>query len=68
MNKKISLVTQKVIKDLDKLTDKDFFYRYQITKSNYIKRLIKYKDPYMNSPLAKIGKFLEMIYKNISGR
>ena len=61
MGKGLSSITKKVIEDLGKLTDQQFMNRYSITKSRYIKRLIKYGDPYMKSPLAKLGKFLKRL-------
>ena len=61
MEKGLSEVTKKAIKDLSKLTDQQFMNRYSITKSRYTKRLIKYGDPYMKSPLAKLGKFLKRL-------
>ena len=61
MGKGLSGITKKVIEDLGKLTDQQFMNRYSITKSRYIKRLIKYGDPYMKSPLAKLGKFLKRL-------
>jgi len=57
----ISNITKKVIKDLDTLTNQQFMNRYSLSKSRYTKRLIKYGDPYMKSPLAKIGKFLKSL-------
>ena len=61
MKKGLSDITKKVIKDLAKLTDQQFMNRYSVTKSRYMKRLIKYGDPYMKSPLAKLGKFLKRL-------
>lgn len=61
MKKGLSDVTKKVIKDLGKLTDQQFMNRYSVTKFRYKKRLIKYGDPYMKSPLAKLGKFLKRL-------
>lgn len=61
MKKGLSSITRKVIKDLGKLTDQQFMNRYKVSKSRYTKRLIKYGDPYMKSPLAKIGKFLKSL-------
>jgi len=57
----ISNITKKVIKDLGTLTDQQFINKYKVSKSRYTKRLIKYGDPYMKSPLAKIGKFLKSL-------
>lgn len=54
----ISKVTLKVIENLSKLTEKEFLFKYSCTKAKYLKRLVKYGDPYMRAPLAKIGKFL----------
>lgn len=51
-------ITRKVIKDFNALTDEEFLYKYHCKKSTYYKRVLKYKDPYMNAPLAKFGKFL----------
>lgn len=61
MKKGLSSITRKVIKDLGKLTDQQFMNRYKVSKSRYTKRLIKYGDPYMKSPLAKLGKFLKSL-------
>lgn len=61
MKKGLSSITRKVIKDLANLTDQQFMNKYSISKSRYRKRLIKYGDPYMKSPLAKLGKFLKRL-------
>lgn len=53
---KISSTTKKVIDDYNKMDDKEFKGKYQTSKKTYAKRVEKYGDPYMNSPLAKIGK------------
>ena len=58
INKNDSAVTKKVKKDYNTLTEKEFFYKYSSTKKVYERRVKKYGDPYMNSPLAKIGKWL----------
>lgn len=51
-------ITKRVIDDFNTLTEQAFFNKYSCKKSMYRKRIIKYGDPYMNAPLAKIGKFL----------
>lgn len=54
----ISEVTRKVFADFNAMTDSQFMRKYATTKNTYLKRVLKYGDPYMNAPLAKIGKFL----------
>ena len=51
-------ITKRVINDFNTLSDQAFFNKYSCKKSVYLKRLVKYGDPYMNAPLAKLGKFL----------
>lgn len=53
-----SSVTKGVKEDWNNLSDKDFKAKYGVTKDKYAKRVAKYRDPYMNAPLAKIGKAL----------
>jgi hypothetical protein len=57
-NKQDSSVTRKVKRDYNELTDEEFKKKYRVSKNIYRKRVNKYGDPYMNSPLAKIGKKL----------
>ena len=57
----LSKVTKKVVNDFNTMTDKEFFRKYSASKRKYLKRFIKYGDPYMNAPLAKFGKFLERL-------
>lgn len=52
-------VTKRVVKDFNTLSDAEFFRKYSGTKETYYKRVKKYGDPYMNAPMAKIGKFLQ---------
>lgn len=59
----VSKVTQKVIKDFNMMTEHAFFSKYSCSKQKYLKRFIKYGDPYMKAPLAKIGKMLNKIFK-----
>lgn len=51
-----SAVTKRVKKDYNELSDQEFAKKYATTKEVYKKRVDKYGDPYMNSPLAKFGK------------
>ena len=53
-----SSVTKRVKEDWNNLSDKDFKAKYGTTKDKYAKRVAKYRDPYMNAPLAKLGKSL----------
>ena len=59
--KTLSATTKRVINDLKTLTDQAFFNKYSCKKSTYRKRLKKYGDPFMNAPLAKLGKFLNKL-------
>ncbi len=53
-----SSVTRKVKADYNNLSEKDFRAKYKTTRKTYAKRVDKYGDPYMNSPLARTGKKL----------
>lgn len=53
-----SAVTRKVKRNYNEMTDKEFMNRYKVSKKTYMKRVNKYGDPYMNSPLSKMGKKL----------
>ena len=53
-----SSITRRVKKDYNELSDEEFKRKYQGSKETYRKRVNKYGDPYMNSPLAKAGKKL----------
>ena len=57
----LSKVNKKVIDDFNTLTDSEFLKKYSGSKEMYLKRFIKYGDPYMNAPLARIGKFLKRL-------
>ena len=57
----MSRVTRRVLRDYGKLTEQQFFRKYACSKKRYAKRLYKYGDPYMNSPLVKIGKYLKRL-------
>ena len=63
-----SSVTKRVKEDWNNLSDKDFKAKYGASKDKYAKRVAKYRDPYMNAPLAKLGKSLskKKSYKNIN--
>ena len=67
-----SSVTKKVKTDLANMTEEQFRGKYQISKAKYMKRVDKYGDPYMNSPLAKAGKKLnakkQMDQKNLQAK
>lgn len=52
-------VTKRVKNDYNRMGDQEFINKYSASKSTYAKRVEKYDDPYMNSPLAKIGKKLQ---------
>ena len=54
-------ITKRVVDDFNNLTERAFFSKYSCTKALYYKRVIKYGDPYMNAPLAKLGKFLKKL-------
>lgn len=53
-----SATTRRVKKDYNSMTDLEFRSKYQTSKETYRKRVNRYGDPYMNSPLAKLGKSL----------
>jgi hypothetical protein len=54
----MSSVTKKVIDNFNLMSDNEFMATYQCSKLRYYKRVIKYGDPYMKAPLARLGKFL----------
>lgn len=53
-----STVTKRVKLDFNTLTDQEFLRKYAVSKVVYLKRVLKYGDPYMRAPLAKLGKLL----------
>lgn len=55
-NKTDSAVTRKVKEDYNNLSDQEFMNKYSASKDTYEKRVKKYGDPYMNSPMAKFAK------------
>lgn len=55
---KVSSTTKKVIDDYNAMNEQQFKNKYYTSKQTYAKRVEKYGDPYMNSPLAKMGKQL----------
>ena len=57
-DKSDSAVTKRVKNDYNTLSDQEFMNKYKTSKQVYAKRVEKYGDPYMNSPLAKLGKRL----------
>lgn len=54
----VSATTKKVMQDFNNMTDQEFKNKYSGSKSLYAYRVEKYGDPYMNAPLAKLGKKL----------
>lgn len=58
ITKDMSNVTKKVVRDFNLMDAQTFMNRYSISKERYVKRLMKYGDPYMKAPLARIGKLL----------
>ena len=63
IDKSDSAVTKRVKKDWNNMSDAEFLKKYQTTKAVYEKRVTKYGDPYMKSPLAKAGKKLSGVSK-----
>lgn len=51
-------ITKRVIDDFNSMSEQTFMHKYQSSKWTYYKRVMKYGDPYMNAPLAKLGKWL----------
>ncbi len=51
-------ITKKVIQDYNSMSNIEFFRKYQCSKLKYYKRVKLWSDPYMNAPLAIIGKWL----------
>ena len=60
--KNVCSITRKVINDFNVMTNSQFKGKYYCSKRRYFKRVKRYGDPYMNAPLAKIGKFLNKIF------
>ena len=56
-----SAVTKRVKLDFNRLTDQEFLRKYATSKKVYLKRVLKYGDPYMKAPLARLGKWLTKI-------
>lgn len=50
-----SPTTRRVKRDYNNLSDADFQRKYSVSKSTYKKRVDRYGDPYINSPLSKMG-------------
>ena len=57
-DKSDSKTTRRVKNDYNTMSDIEFRKKYQTSKETYRKRVNRYGDPYMNSPLAKMGKRL----------
>lgn len=58
-----SSVTKRVKNDYNRMSDDEFKRKYRTEKKTYAKRVEKYGDPYMNSPLAKTGKKLNAMQR-----
>ena len=56
-----SAVTKRVKLDFNKLTNQEFLRKYAVSKTVYLKRVLKYGDPCMKAPLARLGKWLTKI-------
>jgi hypothetical protein len=54
----MSSVTRRVIDDFNRMNDQEFVRKYFCHKLIYAKRVVKYGDPFLRSPLAKVGRFL----------
>lgn len=46
----VSSVTKKVIEDFNTLKPMEFARKYYCGKTTYLRRLKKYKDPFLNNP------------------
>lgn len=53
-----SKTTRRVKNDYNTMSDAEFMRKYSASKETYRKRVNRYGDPYMKSPLAKAGKKL----------
>lgn len=51
-----SAVTKRVKLDFNKLTNQEFLRKYATSNTVYLKRVLKYGDPYMKAQLARLGK------------
>lgn len=51
-------ITRRVVDDFNSLSEQAFMNKYKGSKRTYYKRVMRYGDPYMNAPLAKLGKWL----------
>lgn len=56
-----SAITKRVKLDFNMLTDQEFLNKYAVSKTIYLKRVLKYGDPYMRAPLARLGKLLSKL-------
>lgn len=60
-------ITKKVKNDYNKLSDSEFKAKYGASKETYNKRVKKYSDPYMRSPMAKTAKMFSKNVPNSDG-
>lgn len=56
-----SAVTRRAKQNYNTMSDAEFKRRFSVSKETYAKRVEKYGDPYMNAPLAKLGKRLNKL-------
>lgn len=54
----LSKETNMVIKCFNSMTEREFMKKFACSKRVYLKRFIKYGDPFMNAPRAKFGKLI----------
>lgn len=59
----MSKVTKTVIACYNTMSEQEFMRAFSCSKARYYARVMKYRDPYMNAPLAKIGKWLLRLNK-----
>lgn len=57
----LSKITLKVIKDYNCFNNAEFVGKYYCTKPKYLKRVLRYGDPYMRAPLARLAKLFSKI-------
>ena len=58
----MSTITKEVVADFNAMDNKEFMAKYCCSKLTYLKRVMKYGDPYMNAPLARFAK--RFLYKS----
>lgn len=53
-----SAVTRRAKAAYNSMSDAEFRRKYSVSKAEYARRVEKYGDPYKNSPMAKLGRYL----------